>query len=155
LAEHYAVEGKNVEGERFKLVSAVHMFLVRDDQVLLLRRFNTGYEDGNYSVVAGHLNGSEEVKAAAIREAREEVGIRIAAHDLQVVGVMHRKSDDERVGFFLAATSWSGQVTNMEPDKCDQLAWFRFDDLPDSVIPYVRRALDNYRRGRWFDSFGW
>ncbi|MGD8997230.1 MAG: NUDIX hydrolase, partial [Anaerolineae bacterium] len=45
--------------ERFKLVSAVHLFLVRDGQVLLLRRSNTGYEDGNYSVVAGHLNGDE------------------------------------------------------------------------------------------------
>ena len=141
--------------KRFKLVSAVHIFLIHDDQVLLLRRFNTGYEDGNYSVVAGHLNGGEEVKAAAIREAQEEVGIQIAPEDLRVVGVMHRKSDDERVDFFVAATSWSGQVANMEPDKCDQLAWFRFDDLPDNVIPYVRRALDNYRRGQWFDSFGW
>ena len=144
-----------METDRFKLVSAVHIFLIRDGRVLLLRRFNTGYEDGNYSVVAGHLNGDEEVKAAAIREAREEVGIRIASHNLQVVGVMHRKSDDERVDFFLVATSWSGQVTNVEPHKCDQLAWFEFDDLPDNVIPYVRRAFDNYRREKWFDSFGW
>jgi 8-oxo-dGTP diphosphatase len=51
-----------VRAERFRLVAAVHIFLVRDGQVLLLRRFNTGYEDGNYSVVAGHLDGGEEVK---------------------------------------------------------------------------------------------
>lgn len=141
--------------ERFKLVSAVHIFLIRDGKVLLLRRFNTGYEDGNYSVVAGHLNGDEEVKTAAIREAHEEVGIRIAPADLRVVGVMHRKSNDERVDFFLTAASWSGEITNTEPDKCDRLAWFDVDDLPENVIPYVRRALDNYRRGKWFDSFGW
>ncbi|HUX75347.1 MAG TPA: NUDIX domain-containing protein [Anaerolineae bacterium] len=141
--------------ERFKLVSAVHIFLIRDGKVLLLRRFNTGYEDGNYSVVAGHLNGDEEVKTAAIREAHEEVGIRIAPADLQVVGVMHRKSNDERVDFFLTVASWSGEITNMEPDKCDRLAWFAVDDLPENVIPYVRRALGNYRRGKWFGSFGW
>jgi 8-oxo-dGTP diphosphatase len=141
--------------ERFKLVSAVHIFLIRDGKVLLLRRFNTGYEDGNYSVVAGHLNGDEEVKTAAIREAHEEVGIRIAPADLRVVGVMHRKSNDERVDFFLTVASWSGDVTNMEPDKCDRLAWFDVQDLPENVIPYVRRAFDNYRRGKWFDSFGW
>jgi len=29
------------------------------------------------------------------------------------------------------------------------------DALPANVIPYVRRAIDNYRAGRWFDSFGW
>jgi 8-oxo-dGTP diphosphatase len=141
--------------ERFKLVSAVHLFLIRDSKVLLLRRFNTGYEDGKYSVIAGHLDGDEEIKAAAIREAREEAGIEISPLDLQVVGVMHRKSNDERIDFFLAAASWSGEITNREPDRCDQWAWFDVDELPDNVIPYVRRALDNYRRGIWFDSFGW
>jgi len=141
--------------ERFKLASAVHLFLIREGKVLLLRRFNTGYEDGKYSVVAGHLNGDEEVKVAAIREAREEVGVEISPLDLQVVGVMHRKSNDERIDFFLAAASWAGEVTNGEPDKCDELAWVNMDALPDNVIPYVRKALDNYRRGIWFDSFGW
>ncbi len=32
--------------ERFRLLAAVHLFLLRDGAVLLLRRFNTGYEDG-------------------------------------------------------------------------------------------------------------
>jgi 8-oxo-dGTP diphosphatase len=141
--------------ERFKLVSAVHLFLIRDGKILLLRRFKTGYEDGKYSAVAGHLNGDEEIKAAAIREAQEEVGIDISPPDLQVVGVMHRKSTDERIDFFLATSSWSGEITNRESDKCDHLAWFDIDELPDGLIPYVRKALDNYRRGIWFDSFGW
>ncbi|MGD8245051.1 MAG: NUDIX domain-containing protein [Anaerolineae bacterium] len=141
--------------ERFKLISTVHLFLFRQGRVLLLRRRGTGYEDGNYSVVAGHLNGDEQVEAAAIREAREEAGIEIAPHDLDVVGVMHRRSDDERIDFFLTARSWSGQVANKEPDKCDHLAWFDTDALPENVIPYVRRALENTRHGRWFDSFGW
>jgi 8-oxo-dGTP diphosphatase len=139
---------------RFKLPSAVHLFLIHDHKILLLRRFNTGYEDGNYSVVAGHLNGGEGVKAAMMREAREEAGIKIAPDDLQVVGVMHRISDEERIDFFLAARSWSGEVENREPHKCDRLAWFDMDDLPDNVIPYVERALGNYRLGKWFDSFG-
>jgi 8-oxo-dGTP diphosphatase len=144
-----------VRTERFSLVSAVHLFLIQNDQVLLLRRCNTGYEDGNYSVVAGHLEGGEEVKAAAVREAREEAGIEIEAGDLEIVGVMHRLSDDERVDFFVRATVWSGQVSNMEPDRCDDLAMFDMDALPANVIPYVRQALENYRNGIWFDSFGW
>jgi len=144
-----------VRTERFSLVSAVHLFLIQNDQVLLLRRRNTGYEDGNYSVVAGHLEGGEEVKAAAVREAREEAGIEIEAGDLEIVGVMHRLSDDERVDFFVRATVWSGQVSNMEPDRCDDLAMFDMDALPANVIPYVRQALENYRNGIWFDSFGW
>lgn len=144
-----------MEKKRFELVSAVHLFLLREGKVLLARRCNTGYEDGKYSVVAGHLEGDEQVKAAMMREAREEVGIEIAADDLQVVGVMHRRSNDERIDFFLTASRWSGEIANREPDKCDRLAWFGLDDLPENTIPYVRRALANFRQGKWFDTFGW
>lgn len=140
---------------RFKLVSAVHLFLLRDERILLLRRFNTGYADGSYSVVAGHLDGDEAIKTATAREALEEVGIKITPTDMEVVGVMHRKSDDERIDFFVTARRWSGQISNREPHKCDHLAWVPLDNLPDNLIPYVRRAIDNYRHGMWFDSFGW
>ena len=140
---------------RFSLPSAVHLFLLRGDEVLLLRRYNTGYEDGKYSVVAGHLDGGERVETAAVREAREEVGIEINPADVQVVGVMHRLSDDERIDWFVAVRAWRGEIANREPDKCDELRWARLDDLPGNVIPYVRRALENFRQGRWYDSFGW
>lgn len=141
--------------DRFKLSCAVHLFVIDDGRVLLLRRSNTGYEDGNFSVVAGHLNGDEEVKAAAIREAREEAGIEVARENLRVVGVMHRRSDDERIDFFLVTESWVGDIVNAELNKCSELAWFDVAALPEDVVPYVRAALENYTRGRWFDSFGW
>lgn len=47
--------------ERFKLVTSVHLILIKEGEVLLLRRYHTGYEDGNYSVVAGHIDGNESV----------------------------------------------------------------------------------------------
>lgn len=140
---------------RFTLKSAVHLFLLRDDEILLLRRFNTGYQDGNFSVVAGHLDGGEQIKTAMIREAREEIGVHFIPDDLEVVHVMHRLSDDERIDFFLSAHHWEGEVQNKEPHKCDLLAWYPLDDLPANLIPYVRRAIDNYRQGVWFASFGW
>lgn len=78
------------DDQRVSLLTAVHLFLMRGSQVLLLRRFNTGYEDGNYSVVAGHLDGGEEVVDAIIREAREEAGITLFRDRTEVIGVMHR-----------------------------------------------------------------
>ncbi len=142
-------------GGRFRLLAAVHVFLLQDDQVLLLRRHNTGYEDGKFSVPAGHLDGDETVQSAARREVLEEVGIELGDQELAVVGVMHRRSDDERIDFFLAAVRWHGEPVNLEPEKCDLLAWYPLDRLPSNTVPYVRRALANFRRKRWFDSFGW
>lgn len=141
--------------ERFTMPVAVHVFLVRDGDVLLLRRCNTGYEDGNYSVPAGHLEAGEHVLETAIREAHEEAGISFAAENSGVVGVMHRKSNDERIDFFVAISEWSGDVRNAEPTKCADLRWFPLDRLPENTIPYIRRAIANYREGRWFDTFGW
>lgn len=138
-----------------KFKSAVHLFLIQDDKILLLRRYNTGYEDGNYSVVAGHLNGGEKIIAAAIREAKEEVGIDILEKDVEVVQMMHRISNDERIDFFVAVSAWGGEITNNEPDKCDHLAWFPLDQLPENTIPYVRQAIKNYQQDIPFSIFGW
>ena len=58
----------------FRLPVAVHLLLIKDDRILLLRRHNTGFEDGN---------------------------------------------------------------------------------LPGNTIPYIRQAIENFRVGAWFDSYGW
>ncbi|MFI5274251.1 MAG: NUDIX domain-containing protein [Ktedonobacterales bacterium] len=153
-----------MHASRFKLIAAVHLLLIQEHQVLLLRRHNTGYEDGKYSVIAGHLDGDEDVKSAAVREAREEAGIHIDPADVEVVGVMHRRSlspraEDERVDFFVQVARWTGEIANAEPQKCDELAWFPLDDLPREVIPYVRHALERHKEhdqhGAWFESYGW
>src|SRR5689334_8641182 len=72
---------------RVRFPVAAHIFLLKDNAVLLLRRANTGYEDGNYGVVAGHVELGESVTQAAVREIWEEVGVIVRLPDLQPVGV--------------------------------------------------------------------
>lgn len=142
--------------ERFKLIGAAHLFLVKDNEVLLLRRFNTGYEDGNYSVPAGHLDGDESVIRCMAREAQEEAGIVIDPKNIKVAHVMHRKTPEgERIDFFLIADSWSGIPSIQEPNKCDELKWFSFDSLPVNAIPYIRSALESFQAGTTYSEFGW
>jgi 8-oxo-dGTP pyrophosphatase MutT (NUDIX family) len=140
---------------RSRFPVTVHLLFLRDHQVLIARRRNTGYRDGEYSVPAGHLDGGETVLAAGIREAREEVGLDLSGADLEFAGVMHRLEDDERVDFFVRVRSWGGEPVNNEPDKCDDLRWVDVASLPDNTVPYVRRAIDNHLRGVVFDEFGW
>ncbi len=140
--------------ERFKFVVAVHLFFIKDSKILLLRRFNTGWQDGNYSVVAGHADGNETIINAAIREAKEEAAVMLSKEDLVVIGVMHRKSDEERIDFFLEVKNWTGEIKNNEPNKCDDLSWFELDNLPENTIPYIRQGIENYKANIYFSEFG-
>lgn len=132
---------------RFKMLVAVHLVLVRDDKVLLARRFNTGYEDGNFSVPAGHVESGESSISAMIREAEEEVAIKILKDDLSFGHVMHRRGNRESVDFFFVCRKWQGSPIINEPDKCDGIEWFPISQLPENTIEYVKigigRSLEN------------
>lgn len=141
--------------ERNYMPVAVHLFLVKNGKILLLRRHNTGYEDGNFSVVAGHVDRGESLIQAAIREGKEEAGILINENDIKFVGVMHRKTNDERIDFFLVIKEWQGDITNCEPDKCSELCWVELNSLPSNTIKYIKRAIENWHLGKWFDVYGW
>jgi 8-oxo-dGTP diphosphatase len=138
---------------RTKFPVTVHLLFFRENQILLLRRFNTGYEDGNYSVPAGHLDGGETVIAAAAREAEEETGLQLEKNNIIFSSVMHRIEEEERVDFFVHVHGWQGEPRNTEPDKCDELRWVNVDELPDNIIPYVKKAIQNHRDGINFDEF--
>ncbi len=133
----------------------VHLLFFRGDQILLLRRFNTGYRDGEYSLPAGHLDGNETVASAAVREAGEEIGVTFETADVLFSNVMHRKEGDERVDFFVYIRTWQGEPVNAEPHKCDDLRWVDTKSLPANTIPYIRRAIQNHSTGVRFDEFGW
>lgn len=139
---------------RARFPATVHLFFFRGNQILLLRRFNTGFRDGEYSVPAGHLDGGETVVQAGLREGKEEVGIELQETDLTFSTVMHRIEDDERVDFFFQVETWSGEPFNAEPDKCDDLRWVEMDALPEKTVPYVRQALTNHFSGVRFAEYG-
>lgn len=138
-----------------KFPVTVHMFFLHENKVLLIRRYQTGYMDGHYSVPAGHLDGNETVRMAAVREAGEEVGVLIDPRDIAFAGVFHRHEGDERIDFFVHVQCWSGEPVNAEPGKCDELRWSELNDLPENTIPYIRQALENYKSGVPFEEFGW
>ena len=129
---------------------AAYLVLVKRGQTLLLRRYKTGWQDGKYSLVAGHVEEGEKVRRALCREAYEEAGIRIRPKDLRIVNVMQRFCPEGRIyiDFFFSAARWTGRVVNREPHKCDELRWFPLRRIPKNVLPYVRRVLTDLMPGR-------
>ena len=137
---------------------AVHVLLIRDTTILLARRYNTGYADGQWSLPAGHVESGESVTAAAVREAREETGVVIRPADLDVVHVMHRRDESQRewVNFFLATSRWEGEPRICEPDKCDRLEWVTYlAAMPPDTVPYVAYAVAVGLDGLDYSEYGW
>lgn len=144
--------------ERFLIKAAVYLILLKDNKILLARRWKTGWMDGKYSLIAGHIDGNEAVSQAMIREAEEEAGIKIRKSDLQPATVVHRKGEgggQEYIDFFFVCRQWEGEVRIMEPDKCDEMSWHPIDDLPDNLLPYIKEALENYNKKVPFSEPGW
>src|SRR5262249_60434415 len=113
---------------------------------------------GNVRTVRGRLGVAAGVVGAGVRRAGEGARVGARPAGLRVATTMHRRTGEpghERVDFFLVAERWRGEPRNVEPARCSELVWARLDDLPDDVIPYVRRSVEDYRRGVTFDSWGW
>lgn len=142
--------------ERFKLIPSVYCFFIKEEKILFLRRYQTGFEDGKYGLPSGHADGGETMKEAMVREAAEEIGAKINTNDLDLAVTMHRWCGDrERIDFFFTVNRWQGEIANQEPEKCDDLSWFPLDQLPENTISYIKVAIDCYLKGKKYYEFGW
>ncbi|MEJ3405908.1 NUDIX domain-containing protein [Rathayibacter sp. YIM 133350] len=135
----------------FVLVPAAYVLLRRGDEVLLQLRRRTGYYDEHWAFgAAGHVEAGESVVEAALREAAEEIGVRIASADLEPLTAMHRTATsatiDQRIDLFFQTRSWSGEPA-LQEDTASDLRWFALDALPEKVVPHERFVLDALRDG--------
>jgi 8-oxo-dGTP pyrophosphatase MutT (NUDIX family) len=144
-----------MSADRHLVAFAVYLLLRRGEEVLLLRRAHTGWEDGNYSLVAGHVDDGESAVTAILREAGEEAGVTLDADDLELVHTMHRRDATNYVDLYFEASRWSGEPRIMEPNKADDLSWYPLSTLPPNLIPTVRQALTCIALGEPFSEFGW
>lgn len=124
---------------------------------MLLSRRRGSYGDGMWHLPSGKLDAGESLLEAAIREAWEEIGVRIDAADLRHVHTLHAVAPgvEPRLGVFFEALAWRGEPENREPEKCSELGWFGLDDLPADIIAYPAAGLHAYREARPFGTLGW
>lgn len=132
-----------------------YLILEHSNKILMLLRKNTGYCDGMYGLVAGHVENEESATMGMVREAQEEAGIHILPSQLKVVHIMHRKSNRLNIDIFFKCDSWNGNFTNQEPEKCEKLEYFSLEHLPSNTMDYVAIALKAYAQGQFYSEFGW
>jgi len=144
----------------------VHTVLIDDrDRILLgLRARTLRLAGGKWSTTCGNLE-VESAPDGAAREVLEELGVEIDPADLRFAHMTHFVNDQgfgPAMALFFTARTWIGTPRICEPDKCEQIGWFDFDDLPQPIVPYVanaliavRTGLNNGRLSTGFSTFGW
>jgi len=147
--------------KKYRTLSAVMLMLSRinengEEEILLQKRMNTGYMDGYWDFSAsGHVEDNEPMRMATVREAKEEIGIDVKIEDLEPMTVIHKNTGKIYYNGYFKATKWKGEPIVNEPEKCEEIKWFKIKDLPENVIEDRVQAIKNYQNNICYSEFGW
>lgn len=138
-------------------LGAVYVLFRNDDDILFVKRENTGYLDGMHSLPAGRVESGEPYTVAAAREAFEEVGLQVSPDDIAFLYMQHRYAEDGSVwtDVFFDSGNWHGEPVNGEPDKHSDIGWIDSRELPDVIMPYQKYALERIAEGKLYGEWGW
>ena len=141
--------------ERFKSAITVSAIILNEDnnEVLLQKRCNTGYMDGMYAIVAGHLEDNESLLSGVIREVKEEINLDLLEEDVSFVCIIRSGNNPSYINSYFKCSKYNGIVKNKEVDKCSSLKWFNINNLPDNIIPNDKRAIKNMINNKVLDEY--
>lgn len=117
--------------------------------ILLMKRENTGSDDGYYELPGGHLEENEDIYNAMIREAKEELCINLKRKDIRLVHILHHYNG-ERINFIFE-TDKKLNVKIGEPNKCSELLWVNINRLPKNTTDKVKKIINNIRKNNLYD----
>jgi 8-oxo-dGTP diphosphatase len=134
-------------GKDFIGVGGGTLIVNDQNETLLIKRGNKSKnESGYWSQPGGSVEYGETVKAALLREIKEELGVDIEL--LAFLGYTDHTIKEENqhwVAFNYAAKIVSGEPKNMEPHKIDDFKWFKFDSLPENLNQTTKESIVAYK----------
>ncbi len=109
-----------------------------------------------YSIPGGHLNFGETFEDAAIREIKEETNLDL--EDVKVIGVTNnmetfRKEGKHYVSIVLLSVKFSGELKNIEPDKCEKWIWIDPKNLPKPHFDASKRGIQCYLANKFYTKY--
>ncbi len=141
--------------ERFQNAIVADLLMIKNEdgkkKILLSKRKNTGYKDGEYELPGGHLEENEDLYEAMIREAKEELGISLNMQDLKIVHIMHHYTG-KRMNFILETEKSDLEPRIMEVDKCEELKWVEINNLPKNTMEKVKIIIGYIEKGELYSK---
>lgn len=133
---------------------AVITILKKDNKILLLKRKNTPWMNWFWWLPGGRLDAWESMTFGAIRELDEEIWIKISPKNiLEKTIIQHKDERWERIYFTILVENFDGIPKNNEPEKCEEIAWFDINNLPENTTPQVKICLKSILEKKYFSEF--
>ncbi len=140
-------------------IASYVIFKNEEGKVAFVLRSNTSWMNNFYSLPSGKIETDESALKAAIREAKEEVGVSIKEKDLRHLLTTHRKNEGDHapewIDIYFEASAWQGELYNAEPEMHSKLEWLDPDNLPNNTVDNVKADFRAIKEGRTYNEFGW
>ena len=138
---------------RYKSVVCVDILIKKiidnEEYILLMKRQNTGSNDGEYELPGGHLERCEDLFDAMIREAKEELLIDLNRDDIKIIHLLHH-FNGERLNFIFE-TCKEEKTKIGEPNKCSELKWVKIDNLPNNTTDKVKMIINDIINNNFYN----
>ena len=136
-------------------IPATHSFILKNRQVLLLKKARGLFGEGKWFVPGGKLAHGESPRDCVVRETLEETGLRI--RNPRQIGTVHfykegRRDEPEWRGYVFHSNEYTGTLTE---GREGSLKWFDIETLPfdemweDDPL-WVRLVFEQKEFEGWF-----
>ena len=136
-----------------KPLVGVGVIIIRDRQLLLLKRQSV-HGAGTWSTPGGHLEFRESPEACAVREVKEETGVRIG--DVGFRAITHddfADSGKHYITIWMQGRFVAGRPAIKAPYEMSAVDWFPLDALPQPLFLSLRNLVEgqSYPPQAWRD----
>lgn len=126
----------------------VGLYILNNRNQLLLGLRRGAHGAGTWCAPGGHLEFGESFEQAAVREALEETGLKIAPDTVKVAGVTNDIFSAENKHYITVQLVTECPVNAAphltEPEKYSEWRWFDLDNLPENLFIPTRNFLRNH-----------
>jgi len=117
--------------------------IANNQKVLLIKRKNPPFQ-GKWALPGGFVEQDEDLPESAMRELKEETGVRAVINDLSFVGVYGAPNRDPR--FRTVSIVYRLEILETVEvkggDDAAEAAWFDLDDLPELAFDHAEGVKD-------------
>ncbi len=114
----------------------------KDNKVLLMKRKGSN-GSGTWAFPGGKLEKFETIEDCAIRETKEETNLDIFNINIDISTNDIFIDDDLHYVTIFVECDFKGKLKIMEKDKCSDMGWYLWDNLPNPLFIPFENYLKN------------